>query len=298
MGTELRSARGGADCAACDLIVSWLRFPYGVLTKIYVFIFGRPGMQLANDAILQLALKGRGYKNCCDPKVSGEEIFITRISATDPKLCIDIGANVGKYSKALLTRTKADVIAFEPMPKAFSLLSDLALDYPTRFRAVNVGVGSRKAEMDIHYGDEDSEFATFSPEANNVDYVRERNVNVMTLPVIPLDSYYEENIKGKYDFLDLLKIDVEGLEYDVLLGARQIIADLRPKFIQIEYNWHHLFRSQTLESFKYLLGGYNSYQLLPYGNGIVYRDLSKPESNIFHYSNFIFVREDISLEDF
>ena len=58
----------------------------------------------------------------------------------------------------------------------------------------------------------------------------------MTVPVITLDSYYTKNLKGIFESLDLLKIDTEGFEYEVLMGAQQTILELKPKFIQMEYN--------------------------------------------------------------
>lgn len=71
---------------------------------------------------------------------------------------------------------------------------------------------------------------------------------------------------------------------------------MRPKFIQLEYNWHHLFRSRSLYDISQLLPKYRIYQLLPFGNGLIERNPKRPESNIYHYGNFIFVRDDISIK--
>jgi hypothetical protein len=45
--------------------------------------------------------------------------------------------------------------------------------------------------------------------------------------------------------IDLLKIDVEGLELEVLEGSRRTLGDLRPSYIQIEFNQHALLRSEV-----------------------------------------------------
>ncbi len=264
-------------------------------TKIYIFIFARPSAQHFNDSILELALRGRGYNNHRGPKSTGEAIFIELLSKSNPSLCIDIGANIGDYSKLLLTKTNAKVIAFEPLPKAFETLSKLNQSFPGRFEAINLGVGSKKETLELHYGSEDSALASFSSEVKQIDYVGATNINVIKVPVITLDSYYEKNIEGKFDSLDLLKIDTEGFEYEVLLGAKKTISELKPKFIQIEYNWHQLFRNQSLKTLSELMLGYSAYQLLPYGSGLIKRDIKRPESNIYHYSNFVFIRNDITL---
>jgi FkbM family methyltransferase len=282
-------------CATCEHFKSGLRFVYHLIAKAYVYVFARPSTQAINNVILELALRGRGYNNCCDPKTTGESFFINLLAKTNPTLCIDIGANKGHYSETLLSTTNAKVIAFEPLPKAFKDLLKLKSVHPNRFKAVNVGVGLKEDTLELFYGTDDSVLASFSKEVKQVDYVGAHNVNVMKVPVISLDSYYHKNIKGHYDSLDLLKIDTEGFEYEVLMGAQQTILELQPKFIQIEHNWHHLFRTQSLKKLSELVPGYSAHQLLPYGSGLVKRDVNHPESNIYHYSNFVFVRDDLFL---
>jgi FkbM family methyltransferase len=270
-----------------------IRIVYRLISNIYTWVFSRPSAQSLNNVILQLALKGQGYNNYYDSKTTGEDKFITRIAESDPKLCIDIGANKGLYSRALLETTNATVFAFEPLPKAFKELLKIKSIYSDRFEPVNVGVGIKSGMLDLHYGSEDSEHASFSDEVKQVTYVGAQNVNKISVPVITLDDYYNKNIKEKYKHLDLLKIDAEGFEYEVLRGAQQTILELRPKYIQIEYNWHQLFRNQSLKKLSELIPGYNAYQFLPFGSGLIMRDINRPESNIYHYSNFVFVREDV-----
>jgi FkbM family methyltransferase len=286
---------GRHACRACTFIRKGLRLPYDVLAKIYTFIFARPAAQPFNNVILQLALRGQGYKNCCDPKASGEALLIERLVTRKPKLCIDVGANKGDYSKTLLSRTATDVIAFEPLPKAFQALSQLQTAYPGRFEAVNVAVGAHEEILQLHYGSDDSTLATFTAEARKIEYIGAQMAQVMEVPVITLDAYFEKHLRGAVHELDMLKIDTEGFEYEVLSGAQRTVAELRPAFIQIEFNWHQLFRGHSLRTLAELLPGYTPYQLLPYGSGLVKRDVNRPESNIYYYSNFVFVREGIAI---
>jgi FkbM family methyltransferase len=229
-------------------------------------------------------------------KTSGEAIFIDLLAKTNPKLCIDIGANRGEYSQTLLLKTNAQIIAFEPLPKAFEDLTKLEIQHPNRFKAVNLGLGLKEGNLELYYGDEDSRLASFCKEVEQIGYVGEHNTNVMTVPVTTLDTYYQKYLKDNFHNLDLLKIDTEGFEYEVLLGAQQMIDELKPNFIQIEYNWHQLFRNQSLKALSELMPDYLAYQVLPYGSGLVKRDLNRPESNIYQYSNFIFIRNGITLK--
>lgn len=285
-------------CSFCNLtknlIVKWMiLYPYNKIVRpIYTFIFARPSMQFFNNLILNLALHGRGYNNCCDSKTSGEEIFFKILSRHNPKLCIDIGANKGTYTQKLLSMTDSDVIAFEPLPKAYAILARLSEKFPNRLTTINEGVGSEVAELELHFGDDDSELASFSGEVKEIDFIASSNINSIKTQVNTLDNFL---IKSKFrgQEIDLLKIDTEGFEYEVLVGAMNTIEKCKPKFIQIEFNWHQLFRLHSLHSFTKFLPNYVAYQILPYGKGLVYRDLKSPESNIYRYSNFVFIREGV-----
>ena len=54
------------------------------------------------------------------------------------------------------------------------------------------------------------------------------------------------NFFDKSKKVDFLKIDVEGHEYEVVKGAKKFIEFNSPKFIQIEINWHQLFKNINL----------------------------------------------------
>ena len=281
-----------SQCRTCAILKSILRKPLVLITRIYVFIFGRPSAQFFNDALLLITLRARGYGNCCGINATGEHNFIKLLAKHNPKLCIDIGANKGEYSLKLLQETNSNVVAFEPLPKAFDQLSKLKEDYSLRFEPYNFGIGSKQEKMKFHYG-EDDELGSFSTEVNQVEFIGNNNKNSIEVDVISLDHFYEKTLREKYNELDLIKVDTEGFEMEVLLGAQKTIKAIRPKFIQIEFNVHQLYLSQSLLKLSELMQGYKPYQLLPHGTSLIYRDVTTPESNVYIYSNFVFVREDI-----
>jgi FkbM family methyltransferase len=248
-------------------------------------------MQHINNIILKLAMHGRGYKNHGFIE-SGEDIFLKILGQHNPKICIDIGANKGLYTKKLLELTNSSVISFEPLPKAFLDLIGLQKIYPNRLTCINKGVGDRNSELEIFFGEEDSEHASFSKEINEIDSIRDKNTNTLKVMITTLDTFIQESYP-KLSGVDLIKIDTEGFEYEVLTGAKETIRRLEPKFVQIEYNWHQLFKFQSLYKLGLELPGYTAYQILPYGKGLAPIDIKSPESNIYEYSNFIFVRSDV-----
>lgn len=258
------------------------------LSKIYLLVFGSRMLQKANDALLAFTLRARGYNNFTDARVSGEQFFVSKVlSRMDPKVCIDVGANVGTYSLRLLATTNARVYAFEPLSEPFSHLTKLKHKFGERLVAVNKGVGSKDEILTMHFNPAATEHASFSVEAKDVPYVR--NQLAQDIEVVMLDTFFLDNCDR--EGLDFLKIDTEGFEYEVLLGAQRTIARHKPKMIQIEYNWHQLFKRRTLYSFATLLAGYQVFQMLP--NRLVRREPKDPYSNIYLFSNFVFVRDDL-----
>lgn len=238
------------------------------------------------EFLLSHALSARGYNNFRNNEESGESFFITEVLAKwRPKLCIDVGANVGNYSLEILKATESHVIAFEPLPLAFHSLVQSTQNFLDRIKLENLGIGESNEELAIHFNPDTSEHASFSVEVDKVSYLN--NFKEVTVPVVTLDSYFEQNSIRE---VDLIKIDVEGFETEVFRGAIQVFSEVRPKFVQIEFNWHQLFRNVSLNYFAEKLVGYDVYQLIP--NGWAKRDPKDPYTNIYAFSNFVFVRSD------
>ena len=100
--------------------INRVRFLVGrIASSLYQRLIRGANGQRVNNFILHLALKVRGFNNFSDMSATGETKFLELLSNTRPLLCVDIGANVGSYSKALIASTKATIFAFEPLPDAF-----------------------------------------------------------------------------------------------------------------------------------------------------------------------------------
>lgn len=277
------------NCVICKYVTN---LSYALIREFYLFIFGRPSMQKINNVFFNLALHAKGYRNCCGFSLTGEMYFFKKLATFNPKLCIDIGANIGTYSNQLLSSTNTKVIAFEPLPEAYETLNHLQSKFPNRIQTVNAGVGNCNEMMELKYGNPKSELASFSGNKNLIKFLEIENNQSLMIQVNTLDNYIKSLEISEE--IDLIKIDTEGFEYEILLGANETITKNKPKFIQIEFNWHQLYNNQTLLSFQNLLSEYQLFQMLPYGNGLVKRDAHRPESNIYFYSNFLFVRNEIA----
>ena len=133
---------------------------------------------------------------------------IVRLANEKKGLVLDIGANIGNISQALISAGHY-VIAFEPQPEVFELLK---LNCPGA-RTYNVGLGSLNTIMQIP----------------KLDYSKRGNYGAISIgtgigldvEVKTLDSFNFENVS-------LIKIDVEGFEEEVLLGGELTILNSKP----------------------------------------------------------------------
>ena len=146
-----------------------------IFSRLYVFIFGRKSLQFLNDIILSLSLHAKVYKNYGNFKVTGEENFIYTISG-EIKVCLDIGANIGNYSKLLLKKTNAKVYAFEPMEKSFEELKKIKLEYKDRFFIEKLALGNEDGVKQIYSANDISEKASLEKNLEKLSFIEKDNL--------------------------------------------------------------------------------------------------------------------------
>lgn len=129
--------------------------------------------------------------------------------------CLDVGANIGVISQALLTNG-FDVVAFEPQPEVYRVLVENINNVGRGGVAVNTAVGDRagEAEMPKVYYSEKGNFGGLGIGSKSM-------YGSYRVPVVTIDSY-------KFDDVGFMKIDVEGFEAEVLDGAASTIGRCRP----------------------------------------------------------------------
>ncbi|MBI2550125.1 FkbM family methyltransferase [Candidatus Woesearchaeota archaeon] len=141
-------------------------------------------------------------------------------------IVLDIGAHIGGYA-ILAAKRKARVIAYEAMPKTYELLvKNIKANDCKSIKAYNAAVSSRNGKITLHTDSEGTILSSIYPD-NSFP-------NKTLVPSISL----HEVIKGNnLKRIDILKIDVEGAEYDILLNAQP--ADLRKvQTIIMEFHDH------------------------------------------------------------
>jgi len=133
---------------------------------------------------------------------------------------VDAGANIGMFSlfAAKKVGEQGKVFSFEPVPATQRLLKrNIELNGIKNVEVVPFALGEKKGELSFSIFPESLECSSgfFDNEGS-----REK-VNQITL-----DEFVEENKIHKIDFI---KSDVEGMERNLLTGARNTIKKFKPK---------------------------------------------------------------------
>jgi len=218
----------------------------------------------------------------------GENIFISKFNNLNIKSCLDIGANIGHYSKEILrTNTAANVIAFEPLPKCQDYLKKIRKKYINRFIYFNCALSNKAGFSHIYYDYQESPTASLETSVNTKDFIKNHNLS-LKVELKKLDNFIDDN---RFDNVDFIKIDIEGHEFKAIEGGMNFINKNNVKIIQIEFNWHHLFANNTIFQFSELLNNYKIFQLNLINGKLIEVDKNHYFSNIFHLSNFIFVEK-------
>lgn len=124
-------------------------------------------------------------------------------------LIIDCGANVGNLYLSINRFIKTfNYIAFEPDPKVFKCL-ELNLDKFNNVELYRVGLSTENKNKKFYVNDEtgDSSLEEFNTKVS------------IEINTKNLDSF-------KYEKVKLLKIDAEGHELEVLLGAKNTLSNI------------------------------------------------------------------------
>lgn len=134
---------------------------------------------------------------------------LTKKIAKKHPVIIDIGANVGYFSLSMFSHFPgAMIIAIEPMPNNFSLLTKYKNSFSGfDFIILNQAVAKESGELEIHYNANDS----YTTSATIFDHTGQDSV--IKVPSIQLKEVVENY---KLEEIDLLKLDCEGAEYEIL----------------------------------------------------------------------------------
>jgi FkbM family methyltransferase len=140
----------------------------------------------------------------------------------DGGVFVDIGANIGSYTLIGSESAPASVHAFEPHPTTFQFLrKNIELNKRSNVSLYNMALGSSEGEV----------FLTDRTGSSINHIVSENKQEVGTIAV---PCHRMDNICRQVGIVpEIVKIDVEGFEYDVLLGFGDRVSSIHVLLIEM-----------------------------------------------------------------
>jgi FkbM family methyltransferase len=154
-----------------------------------------------------------------------EELQFCRKHLRRGDVVVDVGANVGHFSLLLADIVGPDsLFCFEPTPVTWRRLkNNFELNGWSTSRLYPMAVGQREGAVEFP----DSE----SPETTNSLAWSKQGVSKTKVRLLSLDSLLPDFANRE---VGVLKIDVEGYEREVFLGARRFLREVRPRLVMFE----------------------------------------------------------------
>ncbi len=145
--------------------------------------------------------------------IGSEEVIEPYMRPLNNGCFVDVGANFGMWTK-YVAKKGFEVHAFEPSPKPYKYLMKKA---PSNVHVYNVALGEKNGETTLNL----HEISVYNSVAYKAECFAGKTIKV---PMKTLDSFKLENV-------GLIKIDTEGYEFPVLLGAKETIERCKPRVI-------------------------------------------------------------------
>ncbi len=155
---------------------------------------------------------------------------------------IDIGANKGQF--ALLARKSfpnADIYSFEPLSKPSKILNKLFLS-DANTKIFNYAIGPKIGTQTINVSNSDDSSSLLEiTDLQNKIFPGTQKLKTEEIRVSTLDNLISKNdLKS----LALLKLDVQGYEYEALLECKEILDSFYA--IYCECSFIELYKNQKL----------------------------------------------------
>ena len=256
----------------------------GIIYKLYGYLFARNIFRKLNMFLYHISLRGLGVLNYQGEYLTGEKGWLRGYLKDKVKpIVLDVGANVGNYSKNVLSsNASCSIFAFEPHPVTFKKL--VANTTSSQFKAFNVGVGIENGTLSLYDYDTKDGSAHASLYKDVIKDLHRGNPISHSVDIIALDQFLiSQNIQA----VDLLKIDTEGNEFNVLLGCKEFLNNRKIKAIHFEFNEMNIVSKVSFKDFFDYLKEYELYRILPGGKLLKIKKYSPINCEIYAFQNIV-----------
>lgn len=221
--------------------------------------------------------------NNTDMDTDGEIDFLKSNLSRQPGIKVfDIGANRGDWCDAVLRlNPHAEIHCFEPCASTFEHLKSKAL--PSNVICNNFALGARPEVKQMNVFKD-------NPEWNSL-YARPCE-GPQSVQEVRIDTVMDYCSRACIDYIEYMKIDVEGNEFAVLQGAADLLAQHKVHIIQFEYAATFVYAGTKLRDIFELADrwGYDMFRIRP--RGVIPVPEFKPNLENFRNANYVMMCRD------
>jgi FkbM family methyltransferase len=202
---------------------------------------------------------------------------LIRISLKNGENALDIGGNIGLQSIRMsqCVGNTGKVYAFEPLNYLQQKFTkNITLNRADNVQLFSFALADKESEAEFSINTNSWNQGTFSL-SDNSNGSEKQLVTIKIADNIPEIQQLES--------LSLIKIDVEGFEFQVLKGLQNTLQKHKPRII-FEYDSHYWLKTDytIAECYAYLeLMGYQFYQITPVGCELIKTPAEIESGNLF-----------------
>ena len=215
IGKNLLSGRG---LTKYSFIRKVKHYSLSNLQTDYAEVFGNK--LFLNKKGLALSISHYGTYEELESKIMEEKIEMGNI-------VVDVGANIGLHTlnMARIVGNTGQVFAFEPDPSNFEILKkNVKINNYKNIILEQKAVGDKHGRITLYQSDHPGKHRIFPQTEQAKGQVQVELTN--------LDNYFDSDMIDKINFI---KIDVEGLEFSVLKGMKNILKNSKKIKILFEF---------------------------------------------------------------
>ena len=238
-----------------------------------------------------MAIKGMNYGRGGDFRTSGELFALgyikNKLAGREEIVLFDVGANVGHYSlelSKLFANNTTRIYSFEPSKPVYEkMLANIKgvkeiipnnLGFSDTAATTKLFTNTNLAGLASLYQRRLDHFGITMNESEEIE-------------LTTIDNFCSNH---KIDNIDFLKLDVEGHEWKVLLGASKKLSEKKINFIQFEFGGCNIDSRTYFQDFYYLLkDDFDIYRIVE--DGLFPISIYKEEYEIFTTINYLAERK-------
>lgn len=165
-----------------------------------------------------------------------EHFNFSGFESSNAPVIVDLGGNIGMYALAMAsTNPNCKVISFEPNPMAFELLNkNMESNGIKNVTAINKGAAKVSGKFEMKILDEGSAYGGKYLGEIKKEYrtwIQEKRFKIINVESLSLPDILKSN---NLTSVDILKMDVEGMELEILEGGVDALEQIK----RIVIEWH------------------------------------------------------------